>query len=42
LFGSDEFAERVKRQKELIAAVANEFLRRELFVAQAGGSAHSC
>jgi ubiquinone/menaquinone biosynthesis C-methylase UbiE len=32
LFGSDEFAERMKRQKALIGAVEAGFLRRELFV----------
>lgn len=36
-YGSDEFAERIKRQKAMIAAVDAGFLRRELFVAYAGG-----
>ena len=36
LYGSDEFAERIKRQEAMIAAVDAGFLRRELFVAHAG------
>jgi len=36
VFGSDEFAERMKRQQAAIAAIASGFLRRELFVAGAG------
>jgi O-methyltransferase StaMB len=36
LFGSDEFAERIKRQEAMIKAVDAGFLRRELFVARAG------
>jgi hypothetical protein len=35
LFGSDEFAERVKRQEAMIKAVDAGFLRRELFFARA-------
>ena len=35
-FGSDEFAERIKRQEAMIAGVDAGFLRRELFVATAG------
>ena len=36
VFGSDEFAERMKRQQATIAAIDAGFLRRELFVARAG------
>jgi hypothetical protein len=35
VFGSDEFAERMKRQQATIAAIDSGFLRRELFVARA-------
>lgn len=35
VFGSDEFAERMKRQQGTIAALDSRFLRRELFVARA-------
>ena len=34
VFGSDEFAERMKRQQATIAAIDSGFLRRELFVAR--------
>lgn len=37
VFGPDEFTERVKRQQATIAAIDSGFLRRELFVARAGG-----
>jgi len=36
VFGSDEFADRMKRQQAAIAAIDSGLVRRELFVARAG------
>jgi SAM-dependent methyltransferase len=37
VFGQDEFTRRVERQQAAVAAIDAGFVRRELFVAQAGG-----
>jgi hypothetical protein len=37
VFGQDEFTRRVGRQQAAVAAIDAGFVRRELFVAQAGG-----
>ena len=37
VFGQDEFTRRVGRQQAAVAAIDARFVRRELFVAQAGG-----
>ena len=37
VFGRDEFTRRVERQRAAVAALDAGFVRRELFVAQAGG-----